>query len=318
MWFDNKEMPREEHGQFMRPPGNYDGALGDVYWNHPEDQQQYYQGPTINGKKPGDLIISGYLTPSSIRLEDKKIVYDDILLGLTDNKNLLAKKIDLIIDSPVLVNGMLKTQYDLAIKQMRDEYRGYHDTLRDRAFQFLVTVNMLFQKGYDMESLTFSVGEYQDIGIEKLLANFRKCCNEYEANSIDSVAWFVDGKVPDGYDMRKVKSPWLFTGMLIRELYAKNPERFDADYENYKITTKMPLDQQLTYEQFLETSYGVILPEKKEVLDKFKEESAEQMCIDQQTRQENVINFDAAMLAEESIAANSNNEQAVSDGKKAI
>lgn len=248
-------------------------------------------GPSINGKTPNELIDSSLLTVESITEEEKQVVYEDIMLGFTRNKDLLAKKIDLIISEERIVNKIISNQYMLAVEEMKNEKRGFVDhSPKNRKFQFLATIKILMEKGYDLDNFKFSKQETQ-IGLAELLADFRKDCSRYSAKNIDDPSWFKDGIKPEDYDMRKVNNPWLFSGVLIREIYAKNPKKFEEEYENYKATTKMPPEEMLSYEDFMRYGYSIEVSKKTNNLQQFKEEREKQMQQDQVVRKEQLSNL---------------------------
>ncbi len=199
--------------------------------------------PNIDGKEPAELIRSGDLTPETIREGDREVVYEDIMMGTTRDKDMLAKKVDLVMSDDKLVHDMLSNQCDLAI-------RGKVEDGVDRRFQFLATTKMLIEKGYDVDSLDFGGRD-----LAKMLAEFRKSYKD--KSPMDDPSWFKDGQAPEGYDMRRVNNPWLFAGGLISEMYGRNPGKFQAEYEKYKQETKMPEGQALSYEEFMHYSYGI-------------------------------------------------------------
>lgn len=218
------------------------------------------------------------------------------MLGLTNNKDLLAKKIDLIISDKDIVNNIISNQYMLAVQEMKKEEKGFFDnTSTNRKFQFLSTVKILMEKGYDINSLSFNKGETQ-IGLAKLISNFRKECAEHKAKNIDDPSWFKTGQSPENYDMRKVNNPWLFSATLITEIYASNPQMFETEYENYKATTKMPPEQILSYETFIHYAYGIEVPVKKDDLQQFQEVRARQMQQDQVVREQQLSGLTQEMV----------------------
>ena len=207
-------------------------------------------GPNINGKKPSELIEGGFLTPSTIKEEDKKIVYEDIMLGVTRDKNMLAKKIDLIISDENIVNSILSNQYALAVDEIFKESKGFVDhSPANRKFQFLATSKILMEKGYNLENVT--IGKDSPKDFIELLSDFRG--KSSGTSLIDDPSWFVDGKVPEGYDLRRVNNASLFTGSLLIDMYKKNPNVFKDKYEEYVNLTNL---EPVSYEQFMER-YGI-------------------------------------------------------------
>lgn len=315
-WTDwNLSKPREEWGAIEAGGGNYSRDYynsAEHYYNKQDKPlsydtrhseagyrsiENYYNagfsevgGPNIGGKTPSELIQSGTLTPDTISEEDRKVIYDDFMMGYTNDKEMMAKKIDLMIDDSELINQVVFNQYKLAISEMKKENRGSIDhTPRDRKFQFLATVKMLMEKGYDIDSLHFDK-ESGQVGLAELLADFRKNCNGYHARSIQDPSWFKNGQRPVNYDMRKVNDPWLFAGTLITEVYEQNPAKFDAEYENYKLTTKVPVEEMLTYEAFMHYGYGINVPARVDNLEQFKAAREAQMDSDKKVREQQLIN----------------------------
>lgn len=243
-------------------------------------------GPNINGKTPSELINSGLLTVQNIKPDEKQVVFEDIMLGLTNNKNMLSQKIDLIISDKNIVNSIISNQYMLAIQEMKKEEKGFVDnTPTNRKFQFLSTVKILMEKGYDINSLSFKNGD-AEIGLAKLISNFRKECAEHKAKNIEDPSWFKTGRAPQNYDARKVNDPWLFSGTLITEIYANNPQMFETEYKNYKSTTRRPPEQILSYEEFIHYAYGIKVPAEYNNLQHFKETREKQIQYDQIIRQQ--------------------------------
>lgn len=233
-------------------------------------------GPNIDGVKPGDLIKKGLLTPETIKEEEKKIVYDDIMIGYTNDKNMLAKKLDLILTEKELINSIVANQYQLAIRQMEHEKRGYYDNgPRDRVFQFLATVKILMEKSYDIDQLKFKKDD-DEIDLAKLLANFMKECSRNQAKTISDPSWFRTGEPPKDFDKRKVNNPWLFASTMVQEIYAKNPEGFKVKYEHYLQTTKRPAEERLSYEEFIHYAYGIDIPKENDSLKEFEKARATQ------------------------------------------
>jgi hypothetical protein len=286
----NSEHWYNEHGNIPLGYGRQQTS-----GSHKSSEEYYSEGfvekggPSINGKTPSELIASGLLSAENIKPEDKQVVYEDILLGLTNNKDILAKKIDLIISDKTMINNIISNQYILAVQEMKKEAKGFVDnTPTNRKFQFLTTTKILMEKGYDISSLSFKKGENQ-IGLAKLVSDFRKECAEHNAKNIQDPSWFKSGQTPENYDMRKVNNPWLFSGVLITEIYLNNPQTFEAEYEKYKATTKMPSAQILSYEEFIHYAYGIEVPAKKNTLELFKEARERQMQQDKIVREQQLV-----------------------------
>lgn len=204
----------------------------------------------INGKSVSDAIISGELTKENISNSDKEVICNDILCGVTRNKDILAAKLDLLIEDKRLIESILLIQYNEALKEINREKRSGNSTdVVDRKFQFLVTSKILMEKGYELDKLSFVSDDSKDFA--EMLNNFR--IQSSGSKLMDDASWFKDGVAPEGYDFRKVKSPFLFSGSLLGELYQKNPDLFKEKYEDYKNTTSM---EPVSFEEFMER-YGV-------------------------------------------------------------
>ena len=300
-WTDGDvSKPREEWGEVEAEPHNIDNSRGWTDWDLSRPREEWGSletgGPNINGKTPGELIAAGLLTAENLGPEEKQVIYQDIMMGLTNNKDLLSKKIDLIISDKEMVNNIVSNQYMLAVQEMKKEEKGFVDhSPTNRKFQFLTTVKMLVEKGYDINSLTFNKGENK-IGLAKLMSDFRKECSEHRAKNIEDPSWFKNGKAPDGYDTRKVNNPWLFSGVLITDIYINNPQLFEAEYENYKATTKMPPEQRLDYESYIRYAYGIEVPVKTDNLTQFKEARARQIARDQIVREQQLAGLTQEMV----------------------
>lgn len=248
-----------------------------------------YGGPMIDYKKPVELIEEGTLTPQNITKEQQKLIHDDILLGVTNNKNLLAKKIDLIINNDDLVTSLLKTQYHLAVREMEKEYRGfYSEGVENRKFQFLTTVKMLVEKGYDIDKLNFD--NNKKMPLARLLAEFKNNCSKYHAKSIPNASWFKEGKAPEGYDMKRTTNPYLFAGMLNTEIYVKNPKAFEEEHAKFIKNSNHPVNKNSSFEEFMLRIYGVKIPISFDYLNNFLEERQKQMSQDQLERNSNILN----------------------------
>ena len=294
--YENTENYYNEQGKdpLIRHEINTPGyESSEHYYN--EGIYAKYAGPIIDGKKPSELIEAGNLTPQTIKEEDLQTVYEDILLGLTSNKDLLSKKIDLIIQNDRLINSLLSNQYKLAIEEMKNEKRNIYGDVssKNRKFQFLTTIKMLIEKGYNTENLKFISKNETEMSLEMLLADFSKNCSLYHATNMPNASWFKDGNPPQGYDMRRVTNPNLFAGTLIAELYVKNPEKFKKEYE--ETTAKYNPEQRPTFEDFMNYRYRIIFPINLTYLQNFKNEREKQMQQDQIKRTEQlspIINKD--------------------------
>ncbi|MBE6147487.1 MAG: hypothetical protein E7168_04050 [Firmicutes bacterium] len=306
-WTDwNLSNPREEWGQVENPPTNNSSSYyNSEHWYNEHDDttlgydmpslnsgykssENYYNegivfgiGPNINGKTPSELITSGLLTSDTITLEDKQVIYEDIMLGLTNNKDMLAKKIDLIISDKNIINNIISNQYMLSVQEMKKEEKDFVENAPiNRKFQFLLTVKILLEKGYDINSLSFKKGESQ-ISLAKLVSDFRKKCIEHRAKNIG----FKFNQAQENYN------PWLLSGTLITEIYINNIQMFEAEYENYKQTTKMPPEQILSYEEFIHYAYGIEIPVKTDNLEHFKEARERQMQQDQLLKEQQLVSL---------------------------
>ena len=65
-----------------------------------------------------------------------------------------------------------------------------------------------------------------EINLHRLLSSFKRECTS-GVKSIEDPSWFADGQMPEGYDTRKLNNPWLFTGVLISDIYSKKPNLFE-------------------------------------------------------------------------------------------
>ena len=239
-------------------------------------------GPNINGKTPEELLSQGDLTPATIKDEEKKVVYDDIMMGVTNNKNLLAQKLDLVLTDEEIINRIVANQYMLAVSEMGKEQKGYVDNSpTDRKFQFLATVKILLENGINLNEIKLPQQENKVMDLAQLLTEFRKQCNQYKAKSINDPSWFKTGQPPKDYDMRKVNNPWLFAGVLITDIYKKNPLLFVEKYENYKATTNL---EPMSYEEFMYYNYGIQGLTNTNDLEAFKKARAEQINSDKNLR----------------------------------
>ena len=173
---------------------------------------------------------------------------------------------------------------------------------KNRKFQFLSTIKILIEKGYDINSLSFNIGE-PETSLAKLIVDFKKKCTEYQATPIEDPSWFKSGKAPENYAMRKVNNPWLFAGILVAEIYAKDTQPFEREYEDYLKETKMPLDRPLSYEEFMHYSYQLDVPAKTDNLRPFIEAREAQKQKDQDMR-----NQQLSGLSQENIETNEGNK----------
>ncbi len=188
-------------------------------------------GHNINGKKVTDLILDGSLTPFNIKEEEKKIVLDDILSGETRNKDILAKKIDLLIADNNYINNIFSSQYNLALNELEKQKRsGYvKPDVVDRVFQFLATTNILMEKGYNVEELVSN--KYPEKDFIDLLVNFKN--QSSGASSIEDPSWFNSGVAPSDYDYRRINSASLYAGTLLINMFKNKKDLFDEKYNNY-------------------------------------------------------------------------------------
>ena len=145
-----------------------------VYWGASENGTGPYTGPQIKGKKPAELIKNGELTPENITTEEKEVVYNDILLALTPTKELLSKKVALISSDKDMVQKLVLQQYKLAMQGIKKEYSGAKKIDKDRTLDFLSTIQILNESGFDLNNLEFQTQDSEKIGVTQLLENFEK------------------------------------------------------------------------------------------------------------------------------------------------
>lgn len=225
------------------------------------------------------IINNRKLTPETIKPEERKLVFADILSGKTNDTELLAKKIDLIINDTELIQKMIIAQYNEALNEIKDEKLNLNNDLKDRQFQFLATIKILIEKGYNIENLQLQ----NEKTLPELIANFRKKTTN-SSKKINTPTWFKDPQEKNEYhkkNAQKLNDPYLFAGLLIREIYAKYPEIFTNAYEVYKTKSNL-----LSFEEFMH--YAFTIDTKTISLEKFKEERNKQLLIDKNEREKQI------------------------------
>lgn len=234
-------------------------------------------GYRVDGMKVEDAINQGILTTENLTNEKKENIYKDLMTGYTNNKNMLSKKLDLLLGDPEIVNSILINQYHLAVNEMSKENRSYmqytNTSSVDRKFQFVATVNMLIAKGYDISNMKFNVnnrwGREIEVDFYGLLSQFCINCDINDANGIPDPFWTENGKQStvnhppkraDGY-----YSPDRIIRGILQEQHTKNPSTYYEAYRNYIKETS--LENPEPYEWFVKQNFGFF--PKKEDIDSF-------------------------------------------------
>lgn len=221
------------------------------------DSQEYGKeaiwGAKINGVNITTLIKKNAISSDTMKEEDFMALYTEIMNSSTDDKNMLALEIQLAMSKPMLIRDLLINQFNLSVKEMAMEKKGYYrKDMIDRKFKFLATICILNEKGFDLNSLKFYV-ENKETSFIELVGLFQSLCGKYSPikSMNESPFWHKDKSNNDCY-FENFKDPELVANYLLKKEYAKNPDVFLREW-----AASLSEEQRDSFDKYMTKKYRI-------------------------------------------------------------